>query len=167
MKQNVISLIRSSTRSIIRELGFLDDRFSAIGSISQCHALIEIHSMEKINSAQLSAALDLEKSTTSRLVAQLLKKGLCQTTFDGDDRRNKLLTLTKKGIEMVSNIHKEADLQVKMALDMMNEEEQTIINNGLHLYALALQRARLHNDQTISPLQYQIDKNEYQMRIKK
>jgi DNA-binding MarR family transcriptional regulator len=83
-----------------------------------------------MNLGQLSTVLNLEKSTTSRLVTELLNKGICHTQPDENDRRNKLIALTKKGLQLVNKIHFEAKLQVQLALDMMNEKEK---NTVVHL----------------------------------
>jgi putative acetyltransferase len=102
---------------------------------------------------QLSTVLNLDKSTTSRLVTQLCEKGICQIQLDEHDRRNKLISLTKKGLQLVNEIHKKASLQVNLALDMMSKEEQAMVLNGLTLYAKALKYSRIHNEYTIRKLQ--------------
>jgi len=153
MKTNfLIPHIRSSSRGIVRELGLLNNRFSLIGSTSQCHALVELDSQGVMNLGQLSAALNLEKSTTSRLITQLLDKGICQIQVDENDRRNKLISLTKKGLQLVNKIHFEANLQVQQALDMMSEEEKEVVVRGISIYAKALKRSRVQQEYTIREL---------------
>lgn len=150
--EKLIQNIRSSAREMMREFGLLNNRFASIGSTSQCHALVELDSHGAMNLGQLSIALNLEKSTTSRLVAQLSDKGACLIQSDENDRRNKLISLTKKGLELVNTIHVEAKLQVKNALDMMNEEEKNIVLQGLSIYAKKLKRSRLQNEYKIRKL---------------
>ncbi len=147
-----ISQIRSASREMVRQFGFLNNRFSSIGSTSQCHALVELDSQGVMNLGQLSTVLNLEKSTTSRLVTQLCDKGICHIHSDENDRRNKLISLTKKGLELVNAIHHETKLQIKLALDMMNNEERAIVVKGLTIYAKALKRSRLQNKYKIRKL---------------
>lgn len=45
----------------------------------------------------LGRALELERATLSGIVATLVRKGLVQQTSDGEDRRQRLLTLTSSG----------------------------------------------------------------------
>ena len=124
---NLIFQIRSASREMVRQFGLLNNRFSTIGSTSQCHALVELDANGVMNVGQLASILNLDKSTTSRLMTQLCEKGICQIQADQIDRRNKLISLTKKGIRLVNKIHHEAKLQVQLALDMMSNEEQAIV----------------------------------------
>jgi putative acetyltransferase len=148
----LIAKIRSSSREMVREFGLLNNRFSLIGSTSQCHALVELDSRGVMNLGQLSAVLNLEKSTTSRLITQLLEKGICHIQPDENDRRNKLISLTNKGLQLVNKIHFEANLQVQQALDMMSEEEKNVVARGLSIYAKYLKRSRIQQEYTIREL---------------
>lgn len=148
----LIPHIRSASREMVRQFGLLNNRFSSIGSTSQCHALVELDSHGVMNLGQLSMVLNLEKSTTSRLVTQLLEKGICHIQSDENDRRNKLISLTKKGLALVNKIHFEAKLQVRQALDMMNEDEKNTVVRGLSIYAKALKRSRMQNEYAIRKL---------------
>lgn len=148
----MIPHIRSASREIVRQLGLLDNRYSSIGSVSQCHALVELDIHGVMNLGQLTTALNLEKSTTSRLVMQLLEKKICQVQLDKNDRRNKLISLTKKGVTLVTKIHLESKLQVQQALENMNEEDRNSVVRGLSVYAKALKRSRSQSEYTIRPL---------------
>lgn len=149
---NVITQIRSASREMVRQFGFLNNRFSSIGSTSQCHALVELDFHGVMNMGQLSTVLNLDKSTASRLVMHLCEKEICQIQCDEHDRRNKLISLTKKGLQLVNEIHHEANLQVKQALDMMSKEEQTIVLQGITAYAKALKRSRLQGEYEVRKL---------------
>lgn len=150
---NLIPQIRSVSREMVRQLGLLNNHFSSIGSNSQCHALVELDACGVMNLGQLSIALNLDQSTTSRLVTQLCEKELCQIQPDEQDRRSKLLSLTKKGLKLVSEIHNAANLQVKSALDLLSNEEQDIVLKGLTAYTKALKRSTLYNEYTVRQLQ--------------
>lgn len=153
MQQDVlISHIRSASREMIRQFGLLNNRFASIGSTSQCHALVELDAHGVMNLGQLSSVLNLEKSTTSRLVTQLFDKGICHIQPDKNDRRNKLISLTKKGVVLVKTIHFEAKLQVKKALDLLSEKEKNTVVDGLSIYAKALKRSRLKHEYKVRNL---------------
>ena len=142
---SLISQIRSSSRDLVRQLGLLNNRFIEIGSVSQCHTLVELNTQGMMNLKQLSTVLNLEKSTTSRLVAQLCDEGLCKLNFDTNDRRNKLISLTDKGKLFADQIDHEAKLQVEEALNVMSEEERNAVAHGLSIYAHALKQSKPEN----------------------
>lgn len=144
MKQQlVINHIRSASREMIRQLGLLDNQFSAYGTPSQCHALIEIAALGVVNMGELASLLNLDKSTMSRIVAQMIKLDLCDMQPDENDRRNKLITLTKKGRATVAKIDSDAEHQVKSALNMLSEDDKDLVVRGLSIYAKALKRSAL------------------------
>jgi putative acetyltransferase len=153
MKDDVlIEQIRSASRDMIRQFGLLEKRYSSIGTVSQCHALVEIDIQGVMNLGELSSALNLEKSTTSRLIAQMIQAGLCTMQADENDRRNKLLSLTKKGMEKVKIIHSETTTQLENALTIMNDEEQSVVARGLSLFVKFLKRSSLQSEYKIRRL---------------
>lgn len=138
-----ISHIRSASREIVRQAGLLRNRFLSIGSVSQCHALVELDTHGQMNIGKLSLLLSLDQSTTSRLAAQMIRDGMCRMQPDENDQRNKLLSLTKKGTKLARSIHTEAKTQVQETLDMMSEEEKDRVVRGLSIYAKALRCVNL------------------------
>lgn len=68
--------------------------------------------------------MNLVKSTKSHLIALLCEKEICYFQFDKNDHQNKLISLSNKRLEFVNKIYDEAKLQVKLALDLMSDEEQ-------------------------------------------
>jgi putative acetyltransferase len=149
---NLLPHIRAASREMVRQFGLLDNRFADIGSTSQCHALVELETRGVMNLGQLAGLLNLDKSTTSRLVSQLLEKGLCHLQADENDRRNKLIFLTEKGLAAANKISSAANLQVQKALDMLNDDEKNLVVQGLSIYAKALKRSRTHHEYVIRKL---------------
>ncbi len=150
--ETLITQVRSASREMIRQLGLLDNRFAAIGSVSQCHALIEIDSRGSITVKELVDLLSLDKSTISRLVAQLVKNKNCIVQCDENDRRNKLISLTEKGKKSVHQLHTEAKNQVSLALDLMSTEEKEVVLNGLKIYAKALKHSETKREYNLCKL---------------
>lgn len=140
-KQGIISDIRAASRAITRKLGMITSRFPAIGSVSQCHAIVELDMHGSMNINQLSELLNLDKSTTSRLVLQLVTDDICCTKADTKDMRNKVVSLTTKGAMLANIIHDEMELQVQQTLDTLSEEEQKVVLQGLSIYARALKNS--------------------------
>ncbi len=137
IKKHEIEIIRASTRDIVQCLGYLDNLFAHIGSVSQCHAL---HKLERRNLTlqELSLELGLDRSTVSRLAKGLVDRGYCIYIGNKVDRRSRYLELTSLGKSMLKEIHKTATKQVKTALQKLNHQERVSVSQGLELYAAAL-----------------------------
>ncbi len=132
-----IDVIRASTREIIQYLGYLDNLFAHIGSVSQCHALQKLEE-GILTPLELSIELGLDRSTVSRLAKGLVDKGYCTYLINDDDRRSRYLELTKLGRQKLAEIHSTAIRQVQSALQTLNDEEKNLVSQGLSTYAKAL-----------------------------
>lgn len=152
--QNDIQKIRKHTRTIVRELKVLQGIKQRLGiSLSQCHFLFELERLPNQNLQQLSDKLLLDNSTTSRLSASLVKAGLVEVDVPEHDQRQKQFFLTEQGKEVVNLSNQRANQQVHNALELMNKEEQMKIEEGMGLYAKALQQQRLQNKYNIRPIE--------------
>ena len=110
--------LRHASRELVRELGFLQARDSATSlSHSHCHALIEIEGRGTVPQSELPALLRLDKSTTSRIVAELESRGWVKARSSPDDARLRLLALTHAGRAKVAYVHREANARVSHALE--------------------------------------------------
>src|SRR5689334_14920653 len=137
MNQDRIKKIRSSTREIVKQLGYLNNMFALIGSISQCYAL-QMLEESPLTINELVQGLALESSSVSRLAKDLVEKGYCEYAPHHQDKRCRVLTLTKLGRKQLAEIHLQANMQVTAALDKLTKREQDIVTQGLQLYASAL-----------------------------
>src|SRR5688572_33473826 len=83
-----VGAVRQASRQLVRELGFLDDGQNGLGiTHSQCHTLIELERQERLTAGELAQALNLDKSTTSRTVAGLVRGGYVTMRAEPGDRR--------------------------------------------------------------------------------
>lgn len=98
--------LREIIRTLERKLGLLENtQLSCCGiTFTQCHALVEIGRAERITLNVLAALLDLEDSTMSRTVNNLVTKGLAARTADERDRRYVAISLTDAGMALFRNI---------------------------------------------------------------
>src|SRR5688500_9381750 len=93
-----VAPLRQASRQVVRELGFLRGRLEALGlPYSQGHTLIELGAAGELAAAELAVRLNLDKSTTSRALAPLLRARLLVSRGDGDDGRRRLLSLSAAG----------------------------------------------------------------------
>ena len=78
-------------REMVRELGFLQSSFTPVHMPhSHCHTLMETELFGPLSQNELSERLRLDKSSTSRIVAELVRQGLLSTADDPGDKRRRL-----------------------------------------------------------------------------
>ena len=85
-------------------------------SVTQCHALEVIGSGGPLSMNELAAKLYLDKSTTSRVVDALERKGYAVREPNPEDRRALLLTTTDEGISILERVRGEIIAEEKRLL---------------------------------------------------
>ncbi|WP_120970905.1 helix-turn-helix domain-containing GNAT family N-acetyltransferase [Comamonas sp. lk] len=135
--------IRSASRAIVRELGFMNSTLAATPySASAVHTLLELDAHQEMTAAQLVQTLGLDKSSVSRMLAKLVEAGELIEVPDPVDARVKKLALTHQGQQLVSHIHEYGRRQVQSALQHLNPTQQQAVRSGLASYAQALKLCR-------------------------
>lgn len=85
--QKIIDEIRSSSRIMVRELGFMSSTLAATDySSSAVHSLLELKNRGSLTAVQLGQILGLEKSSVSRMLIKLVQLW----TFSGLSAARKL-----------------------------------------------------------------------------
>lgn len=145
--------LRHASRELVRELGFLQGRDAATKlSHSHCHALIEIDTRGNVGQSELPALLRLDKSTTSRIVAELESRGWIRAKTSAADGRARVLALTPRGRAKVALVHREANARVEEALRLLGDDERNAVLRGIQIYARALERGRRRGLHSIRPI---------------
>lgn len=145
--------LRHASRELVRELGFLQARDAATSlSHSHGHALIELDARGAIAQSELPGLLRLDKSTTSRIVAELVERRWVRARPSEEDARARILTLTRAGRARVALVHREANARVEHALAMLSEEDRAVVLRGMATYARALERSRRAAGCSIRPI---------------
>ena len=143
-----ISKIRTASRDLVREFGFLDKHVAGTHySGSAVHAILEIGMHDNLTSKDLAAKLRLEKSTISRLLRRLVDQGEVQERKSTEDGRFRHLMLTARGQKTFAEITRYAENQVERALRTLDTSKQQTVLAGLTHYAQALSQTRV-NSQT-------------------
>lgn len=146
-----VESIRAASRLLVRELGFMGSTLAGTElAPSQLHALIEIGRRGEMAAWELCEILLLDKSSVSRLLAKLVRRGFVATAKGGFvatakgglDARQKRLVLTEQGKRALSDIHARARERVETALALLPQDRQEEVESGLGAYAAALARAR-------------------------
>jgi putative acetyltransferase len=145
--------LRHASRELVRELGFLRGRDESTSlSHSHCHALIEIDARGELAQSELPTLLRLDKSTTSRIVAELEARGLARARVSDDDGRARILSLSPRGRAKLEEVHRGANARVEDALALLSAEEREVVVRGMQLYARGLERARRRAAYAIRPV---------------
>ncbi len=142
-----INLLRQNARSVVRELGLLNDAYFEVGvTLAERHLLIELSScQEPLTAGDIAERLLLDKSTVSRLVAKAVKKGFITCSTDQKDKRKRFLQFTELGKNTLFSFEPIAFNQTKNALQTLNLEEINLVYQGMALYAQGLRNSRLQN----------------------
>lgn len=136
---STIAHIRSASRHLVRELGFMGGDFAGTAlSPSAVHALIEIDATPGITARRLGESLRLEKSSVSRMLRKLVVSGDVLERADTGDHRTKKLFLSRAGKKRTAAIHSFANRQVADALERLAPGKDRTVAEGLYLYANAL-----------------------------
>jgi DNA-binding MarR family transcriptional regulator/L-amino acid N-acyltransferase YncA len=144
LSKDEINQLRQDARSVVRELGLLNDAYFNIGvTLAERHLLIELAHREAPTMSEIGDILLLEKSTVSRLIAKAAKKGYIKCVTDKDDKRKRMIHITKKGIRTYHTIEPIAFDQTKEALATLNPHEIKKVYDGVSLYAKGLKNSRL------------------------
>lgn len=105
-KTNDYFRFREFIRLLEVKLGLLSDgEMSCCGvTMTQCHAIVEIGREKDISLNKLSDLLNLDNSTMSRTVNNLVNGGLASRELDPQDRRYVTITLTDEGSKVFNQI---------------------------------------------------------------
>ena len=145
----LVSVIRRSSRLMVRELGFMGSTLASTNySPSAVHTLVEIALRKEMTASQLVQLLGLEKSSVSRMLARLIAAGELEEVISAEDARAKSLRLTAKGHETVSKINTFSNERVVSAIKSLAPAQQQTISEGLSLYANALLACREKGNDT-------------------
>ncbi|WMJ88218.1 MarR family winged helix-turn-helix transcriptional regulator [Anaerocolumna sp. MB42-C2] len=98
--------LRELLRILVRNLGILEksDALCCGVTISQCHAIVEIGRAEKISLIDLAELLELDKSTMSRTINNLVDAEIVKRETNSENRRYISIQLTDKGAAVFKNI---------------------------------------------------------------
>lgn len=132
--------LRELIRVLERKLGILkDSEFSCCGiTISQCHALVEIGRAKNISLNELAELLNLENSTMSRTVNNLVTNELAKRDIDPLDRRYVTISLTEKGHKLYEGIEGDMDLYFKRIFERIPEGKKDQVLESMQILLEAI-----------------------------
>lgn len=127
--------LRELIRVLVRNLGLLEKSEASCCeiTISQCHAIVEIGRIEKLSLNELAELLELDKSTTSRTINNLVDLGLVQREVSTEDRRYITINLTTEGEKIYKNIENSMDEYYLNVFNSIPEEKRNQVLESLEL----------------------------------
>lgn len=128
---NAIQL-RELIRLVERKLGILEDTEMSCCQVSmaQCHALVEIGRAGSVSLAQLADLLNLDNSTMSRTVNNLVDKKMAERELDPNDRRYVTIQLTEEGQKTYHEIETNmTDYYARIMEEIPPESRASVLEN--------------------------------------
>lgn len=127
--------LREEIRILERKLGALEEYHKSCCSVtmSQCHAIVEIGRTQKISLNQLAELLNLENSSMSRTVNNLVNNGLVKRDIAMQDRRYVTISLTEKGMELFKGIEEDMDGYYLKVYESIPYEKRQQVIEGLSI----------------------------------
>jgi DNA-binding MarR family transcriptional regulator/L-amino acid N-acyltransferase YncA len=144
ISNEAVNLLRQNARSVVRELGLLNDDYFDVGvTLAERHLLIELMACSRPTMGEIAERLLLDKSTVSRLIAKAVKKGYVKCSSDKTDKRKRFLQFTEQGKSTFNAFEPIAFNQTKKALQTLTADEIERVYQGIALYAKGLKNSRL------------------------
>ena len=146
LSRESVNELRHNARSVVRELGLLNDAYFEIGvTLAERHLLIELTIYPSPTMGEIAERLLLDKSTISRLISKAVKKGYVECITDEKDKRKRFLQITEKGKQTLNAFEPIAFNQTKEALLTLTHDEIETVHKGIALYAKGLKCSRTQN----------------------
>ena len=127
--------LRELVRKLERKLGVMQDgEYSCCGiTLAQCHALVEIGRAVNISLNELAELLNLDNSTLSRTVNNLVANELAKRDIDPQDRRCVAISLTESGLKLFEGIETSMDLYYSKIYQSIPEDKQQQVLESMQI----------------------------------
>lgn len=144
MDNNITHELRELVRIFVRSLGVLQKQEAACCgvSIAQCHAIVEIGRTGEVSLNELAEMLNLDNSTTSRTVNNLVDMGLAERQSDESDRRYIKIRLTEQGKMAFLGIEESMELYFASVLKEIPEEKHQQVLESMQLLNRAVKNKK-------------------------
>ena len=132
--------LRELIRLLERKLGVLEDGELACCALSmaQCHALVEIGRAKSISLVELAKLLNLDNSTMSRTVNNLVNNSMVERELDPNDRRYITIRLTQEGLAHFNEIESSMGEYFMQIYSAIPEEHRSQVLQSLKILLKAI-----------------------------
>jgi len=148
MEQRDIRGFRRDLRALEREvmLALTEDTDCCGITVSQCHLLLEAEGRGSTTVTELASLLALDKSTLSRTVEGMRRRGYLSRTTDPDHRRQQIIRLTGKGGAKAGAINATCDASHERLFDFIPAGKRDMVVEAVALLAAAMRQRRIQPD---------------------
>lgn len=108
--------------------------------VAEAHALMALTSSEPLSQNELAKYLCLEKSTVSRLVSQLQKRGWIMRERSGQDRRMMELRLTESGRGVAAELAEARRVKFQRITSKIPLEQRADVIEALSILVEAMRK---------------------------
>ena len=108
-------------------------------TVSQCYALEALFREGPMATSELARRLNLDLSTTTRLVDQLVRKKLALRRTGSQDGRVREILITEPGHRLIARIEEDFSNLLNSAIDDLSPAIQEVIPEALSRIAKALE----------------------------
>lgn len=138
------NILRDLVRILDKNIGSLEksDIMCCGITIAQCYAILEIGIAGDISLIDLANLLNLDKSTMSRTVNNLVNHGLVDRLIDTDNRRYISLKLSEQGQEVFTKINSIFDSYMVSVFDTIQESKKDQVMESLLLLIEAFKKTK-------------------------
>ena len=145
--------VRRHARQLVRELDVVRSGYMDTGyTLAQGHVMFELSTRGTLTLMQLTEVLLIDKSNLSRTIKKLIQLELVKSVRGTVDSRQKFFSLTAKGKKALRELIGVAEGQIGGALELLTQEQQQTVVEGLRLFESSLRRQRLQEGYTIRPV---------------
>jgi len=139
--------LREMVRLLERKFGLVQEsEFSCCGiTMAQCHALVEIGRAKSISLNGLAELLNLENSTMSRTVNNLVTSELAKRDIDSQDRRYVTISLTDNGHRLYEGIEDGMNLYFKKVYETIPESKKQQVLESIQILLEAIDKNECFN----------------------
>lgn len=144
MKDDTLLELKANVQKFVRLFGLLEHNVTPCGfplSVSQVYALQQLETAT-MSITELALRLELERSTVSRLVDELVKKGFIRRDINEANRREMVLSLTEKGEKTIQQVRRQSLSFYRSVLDHLSDADQMLILEGFKKFTGALLQYR-------------------------
>ena len=127
--------LREVVRVLVRNLGLLErSESSCCGvTLTQCHAIVEIGRSKGTNLNSLAELLNLDKSTMSRTIDNLVNQSIVLRQVHTENRRYIRIKLTEKGDEIFRGIEKSMEDYYKNIISLIPVDKKNQVLDSLQI----------------------------------
>lgn len=111
---------------------------------SQCYTLLELHKQDALSMNELSAKMNLDTSTMTRVIDNLVRDGLVARVRDENDRRFVVVELTPKGQEVAQNLSESIETYYQKIIANLPQGQIDQVLTSVQQLLTAFEKANPH-----------------------